>query len=81
MKTTIDRAGRLVVPKAIRDSLDLAAGQELEIIARDGQLIVEAASAPMRIERRDGVLVAVPEHELPSLSAEMVRDTLDQVRR
>ncbi|MEO6120554.1 MAG: AbrB/MazE/SpoVT family DNA-binding domain-containing protein, partial [Acidimicrobiales bacterium] len=36
MRTTIDGAGRVVVPKAIRDSLGLTAGQPLEIIERDG---------------------------------------------
>ncbi|MDR0627500.1 MAG: AbrB/MazE/SpoVT family DNA-binding domain-containing protein [Bifidobacteriaceae bacterium] len=34
---TIDKAGRVVIPKAIRDRYSLAAGSELEILAqRDG---------------------------------------------
>ncbi len=31
MRTTIDGAGRLVVPKPIRDQLQLAAGAEVEV--------------------------------------------------
>jgi AbrB family looped-hinge helix DNA binding protein len=32
MKTTIDKAGRLVIPKPIRDALGLAAGAEVDIV-------------------------------------------------
>jgi AbrB family looped-hinge helix DNA binding protein len=32
MKTTIDKAGRLVIPKSIRDALGLAAGTEVDIV-------------------------------------------------
>jgi len=81
MRTTIDGAGRIVVPKALRDALGLAAGQALEIAARDGRLEIEVAATPMRLEERDGALVAVPEDELPPLTAELVRDTLERVRR
>ena len=35
MRTTIDTAGRIVVPKALRDELGLVGGEELEIIVRD----------------------------------------------
>ena len=38
MRTTIDKAGRIVVPKALRDELSLTPGQELEISAVDGRL-------------------------------------------
>jgi AbrB family looped-hinge helix DNA binding protein len=81
MRTTIDGAGRIVVPKALRDALGLAAGQALEIAARDGRLEIEVAPTPMRLEERDGGLVAVPEDELPPLTAELVRETLERVRR
>src|SRR5687767_6104869 len=36
MKTTIDSAGRIVVPKALRQALGLKPGQELEVRAADG---------------------------------------------
>jgi AbrB family looped-hinge helix DNA binding protein len=40
MRTTIDAAGRLVVPKALRDQLGFAPGTELELAAVDGRLEV-----------------------------------------
>ncbi|HEX8739005.1 MAG TPA: AbrB/MazE/SpoVT family DNA-binding domain-containing protein, partial [Casimicrobiaceae bacterium] len=41
MQTTIDRAGRIVVPKSLREALGLEAGQLLEIRAGDGRLEIE----------------------------------------
>lgn len=81
MRTTIDAAGRVVVPKPLRDAIGLRAGQELEISAADGRLELEVAPTPMHLERRGGRLVAVPEHELPALTTEQVRETLEQIRR
>ena len=81
MKTTIDAAGRIVVPKALRQLLDLKPGQMLEIRAGDGRLEIEAAATPMALRRRGKSVVAVPETELPTLTAAEVRDTLERIRR
>jgi AbrB family looped-hinge helix DNA binding protein len=43
MKAVIDRAGRIVVPKLLRQSLGLKPGQLLEIRASDGGLEIEIA--------------------------------------
>ena len=81
MKATLDDAGRLVVPKALRLVLGLKAGQELEITAGDGRLEIEIAPTPMRLKKRGKGVVAVPQQDLPPLSAEQVRETLDRIRR
>lgn len=81
MKAVIDRAGRIVVPKALRQALGLRPGQPLEIRAADGRLEIEIASTPMQLRKRGRGLVAVPDAELPPLTAEQVRDTLERVRR
>jgi AbrB family looped-hinge helix DNA binding protein len=81
MKTTIDAAGRIVVPKPLRQALGLQPGQLLEIRAGDGRLEIEIAATPVTLRRRGKGLVAVPETELPPLTAEQVRDTLERVRR
>jgi AbrB family looped-hinge helix DNA binding protein len=81
MRTAIDAAGRVVVPKALRDILGLAAGQPLEIVERDGRLEIVPAPTPMRlVDEGDGV-AAVADAEMPALTAEMVRETLERVRR
>jgi len=81
MRTTIDAAGRLVVPKALRDELGLAAGQELEVRAVDGGLEVDVPATPMRLEEREGDLVAGTDRPMPELSPELVRATLERIRR
>jgi len=81
MKAVIDRAGRIVVPKPLRQALGLTPGQLLEIRAGDGRLEIEIASTPMMLKKRGKGLVAVPEAKLPPLTAEQVRDTLERVRR
>ncbi|HWZ70959.1 MAG TPA: AbrB/MazE/SpoVT family DNA-binding domain-containing protein [Casimicrobiaceae bacterium] len=81
MKATIDAAGRIVVPKVLRQALGLKPGQALEIRAGDGRLEIEIASTPMRLQKRGRGIVAVPDSKLPALTAEHVRDTLERVRR
>src|ERR1051325_11490504 len=81
MRTTIDGAGRIVVPKALRNVLGLEENQELEIRAVDGRLEVEPAPTPIRLVRRGKGLSAVSERELPELTAETVRAALESVRR
>lgn len=81
MQTSIDAAGRVVIPKSIRDRLGLTGGQKIEVRERDGAIEIEPSATPMRLEQRDGHLVAVPEHELPVLADDLVRATLEKVRR
>ena len=81
MKTTIDAAGRIVVPKAVREALGLGAGQELEITARDGRIEIDVPSVGMWLEDRGGLPVAVPDEPLPTLTAAQVRQVLEQTRR
>jgi AbrB family looped-hinge helix DNA binding protein len=81
MKATIDSAGRIVVPKSLRQALGLKAGQPLEIRAGDGRLEIEIAPTPVQLKKRGKGVVAVPSAELPVLTAEQVRDTLERIRR
>ncbi len=82
MRTTIDGAGRLVVPKALRDALGLRAGDEVFVRVRDGRLEIEPAPVAMRLEVSDGGGArAVPEVDLPPLTAEQVREALEHTRR
>lgn len=77
---TIDRAGRLVIPKEIRDRAGLAAGIPLEIVYRDGHVEIEPAPLEVRIERRGRVSVAVPVRQVPALTAAEVEQTRAEVR-
>ena len=70
-----------MVPKALRDALGLTAGQALEIAERDGRLEIVPAPTPMRlVDEGDGV-AAIADVEMPALTAAMVRETLERIRR
>jgi AbrB family looped-hinge helix DNA binding protein len=75
MKTTMDRAGRLVIPKDIRREARLAPGAPLEVRWRHGRIEIEPAPAPVRLERRGRLLVAVPRRKTPELTSETVEQT------
>lgn len=81
MKVAMDSAGRIVVPKPVRQALGLKPGQLLELRAGDGRMELEIASSPMRLQKRGKGVIAVPDRKLPALSAEQVRETLERVRR
>ena len=75
MKTTIDGAGRLVIPKEIRREARLAPGMPLDVRWRDGRIEIEPAPAPVRLQRRGHLLVAVPRKKLRALDLETVEQT------
>ena len=81
MKATIDVAGRIVVPKPLRQALGLKPGQLLEIRAGDGRLEIEIVPTRVALKKRGKGVVAVPDTELTTLTAEQVRETLERVRR
>jgi AbrB family looped-hinge helix DNA binding protein len=81
MRSTIDSAGRIVIPKPLRDRLALGHGETVEIRERDGHIEIEPAPTPMSLVRRSGGLVAVPDGELPPLSDDVVRATIERTRR
>ena len=80
MEATIDRAGRLVVPKALRAALGLANGGRVVIFPEDGRLVIEPAPVTKTLERRGRGLVCVASEPLPSMSAEDVRAILEATR-
>ncbi len=79
MKTTMDRAGRLVIPKEIRREAKLAPGVPLEVKWREGRIEIEPAPAAVRLQRRGRLLVAMPRKKTPALTPEAVEQTREKL--
>jgi AbrB family looped-hinge helix DNA binding protein len=81
MRTTIDAAGRIVVPKLIRDELGLSAGTELDLRVVDRRIEIDVPATPMRLVEHEHGVVAVADRDMPTLTSDLVRETLERVRR
>lgn len=57
--TTIDRAGRLVIPKEIRDEAGIEPGMQLQVTCREGRVELEPRRRPVRIEKKGRLQIAV----------------------
>lgn len=80
MKTTIDAAGRLVIPKELRQRAGIRPGMPLDVRLCEGRIEIEPATVPVDLERRGRFLVAVPRADVGTLTAEMVEETRDALR-
>jgi AbrB family looped-hinge helix DNA binding protein len=80
MRTTIDSAGRIVVPKELRNALNLLGGDEVEIVLDGERLTLTPAARKVKLRRGPhGILSA--ELGIPEYGPEKVREELDRIRR
>lgn len=81
MKTPIDRAGRLVIPKEICQGAGLRPGMLRNLRWRAGRIEIEPAPLPVKLVRRGRLLGALPAHGVGALTAGMVKQTRHRLRR
>jgi AbrB family looped-hinge helix DNA binding protein len=75
---TIDKAGRVVLPKPVRDALQINPGDSLELESHEDQIILRPARGTARMYRKQGMWVLHGDTPLP---ANVVEDTIRKVRR
>jgi len=80
MTTTIDAAGRVVIPKKAREAAGLLPGTHLEVKVIEGIVQLQPVGSRVRLKRQGRFLVAVPEEPREPLRAGQVRATLEEVR-
>jgi AbrB family looped-hinge helix DNA binding protein len=80
MKTTIDHAGRLVIPKDIRRESGIKPGMPLEVRWEKGAIAITPSPLAVKLERKGRLLVAVPTKDTPRLSADTVERTRKVLR-
>jgi AbrB family looped-hinge helix DNA binding protein len=57
METTIDKFGRVVIPKKIRDEHDLEPGTQVRIEEKNDVIILIPVRGDQNLQFKDGVLV------------------------
>lgn len=75
MITTMDQAGRLVIPREIRREAALEPGTPLDVRWRDGVIEIEPQPLAVKLERRGRLLVARPAAKMPALPTTTVERT------
>lgn len=75
MKTTIDAAGRLVVPREVRRAAGLEGGAVVDVRFVHGRIEIEPEPLQIRLEQRGHFTVAVPAGEIPTMKASDVEQT------
>jgi AbrB family looped-hinge helix DNA binding protein len=76
-RLTIDRAGRVVIPKPLRDQLDLAPGDTLELETAGESITLRPTRAAVPLTKEKGVWMFRTGHPLASSIAD---DILDGIR-
>jgi AbrB family looped-hinge helix DNA binding protein len=80
MKTTIDGAGRVVIPKGLREALSLNGGDEIEVTLAGDR--IELSPAPRQVQLRRGPCgILTAELNIPEHGPEEVREALERTRR
>ena len=79
MITTIDSAGRLVIPGAIRREAALEPGVQLDVRFRDGIIEIEPHPLSVTFETRGRLLVARPKVKVRPLGNAAVERTRQDI--
>ncbi len=57
MQTTVDRFGRVVIPKAVRERLGISAGTPLTVDHTESAVVLRVSQREPQLADEDGVLV------------------------
>jgi AbrB family looped-hinge helix DNA binding protein len=80
MKVTIDRAGRMVVPRALRAQLRIEPGAELEARVEGGELIARPVGPEVVLVEENGRLVATTNPPSGPMTTDDLLHLIDESR-
>ncbi len=75
IEITIDKVGRVVIPKEIREEAGIEPGMPLTITCREGRIEIEPKRRPIRIEKKGRLQIAVSVDPGAVLTREDVKAT------
>ena len=76
---SVDKAGRVVLPKPMRDALHIRPGSSLEIEYTDDTIVLRTPRPSTELVKKDGMWVVRHSQPLPEPVSDMVR--LDRENR
>jgi AbrB family looped-hinge helix DNA binding protein len=74
---TVDKAGRVVLPKPVRDELQLSAGDSLELESSEDRIVLRPVRGTAGLRKKQGIWVF---RTGEPISAESVNKTIRQIR-
>lgn len=77
-RITLDKLGRIVIPKPVREELQLSPGDQLELEKLDEQILLRPLRGTAPLRKKHGIWVF---RSGEPLSAETVERTIAAVRR
>lgn len=81
MYTTIDEAGRIVIPKALRERAGLYAGVRIAVSGDDEGIKLTPEFPPPRLERRGRLTVIVRPESAGTVDDQTVETIRDEIAR
>jgi AbrB family looped-hinge helix DNA binding protein len=75
---TMDKAGRVVLPKPVREELQLGAGDSLELESSEDQIVLRPVRSTVGLRKKQGIWVMDTDEPL---SAATVDRTIRDIRR
>ena len=76
-KVTLEKSGRVALPKALRDELGMAAGDTLELESRGAQIMLRPVRGSVRLRKERGIWVYRTGRRLTAATTDR---TLRQIR-
>jgi len=77
-KLKLDKLGRIVLPKPVREKLQLSAGDQLELESTEDRITLRPVRGNAQLRKKRGVWVF---HSGEPLSEVTVQQTVEQIRR
>ena len=78
-KLTLDSAGRIMIPKALRDELNLEPGDSLDLESQGERIVLRPVRGTMPLRKEDGIWVFRTGEPLPaSVTDRVLEDVRDE---
>lgn len=78
IKIPIDQAGRIVIPKLLRDHLGIQDGTEFEVIEEDQRIILRPIPKDPPVINKGGILVVMPDDSKKVVHEDSVGKSRDE---